>query len=456
MNTDGEKNPVENLCSYQDYDDMAPEMTPHPHRVVIVGGGFGGLYAAKALRCVPVDVTLIDRRNFHLFQPLLYQVATGGLSPADIASPLRAVLSRQKNTTVLLGEMTGLDRENRRVLLKDRSIPYDSLIVATGAVNHYFGNDHWAGWAPGLKSVEDAIEIRRRVFQAFECAESEFDDNKRRTMLTFVIVGGGPTGVELAGALGEIANETLKGDFRRIDPSQARILLLEGGPRILTAFPESLAAKALKSLNRLGVEVLTNSLVINMAESMITIKEGGRQKQLATQTVVWAAGIRASSPGTALARNNPDLLDRTGRIKVAPDLTVHGYPEIYVIGDLADFTHQTGKPLPGTAPVAMSQGKYAAKCIRKKLAGKTVSPYRFSDKGNLATIGRAAAVADFNWLRLSGFSAWVVWLFVHLMYLVEYDNRLLVFVQWAWNYFTKNRGARLITTPERRRETPVD
>ena len=415
------------------------------HRVVIVGGGFGGLYAAQSLGKAPVAVTLIDRRNFHLFQPLLYQVATGGLSPGEIASPLRVVLRGQRNTEVLLGEVVDLDAEGRHVILSDGEAAYDDLIVATGATHHYFGNDQWAPLAPGLKTVEDATEIRSRVLAAFERAEREEDLEKRRAWLTFAIVGGGPTGVELAGALGEIANDTLRHDFRRINPAEAEILLIEGEDRVLPLFPRDLSAKAEKQLIGLCVRSLTGARVTNIDAEGVTIEYGGQERRIATRTVLWAAGVRASRLGKVLAERAGAPLDRAGRVVVAPDLSLPAHPEIHVIGDLANFSHQGGQPLPGVAPVAMAQGRYAARLIIRKLRGQPVAPFHYRDKGNLATVGRNKAVAQFGKIHIAGFLAWVLWVFVHLMYLVEFENRLLVFVEWVYNYVTRNRGARLIT-----------
>jgi NADH dehydrogenase len=415
------------------------------HRVVIVGGGFGGLYAAQSLGKAPVAVTLIDRRNFHLFQPLLYQVATGGLSPGEIASPLRVVLRGQRNTEVLLGEVVDLDAEGRHVILSDGEAAYDDLIVATGATHHYFGNDQWAPLAPGLKTVEDATEIRSRVLAAFERAEREEDLEKRRAWLTFAIVGGGPTGVELAGALGEIANDTLRHDFRRINPAEAEILLIEGEDRVLPLFPRDLSAKAEKQLIGLCVRSLTGARVTNIDAEGVTIEYGGQERRIATRTVLWAAGVRASRLGKVLAERAGAPLDRAGRVVVAPDLSLPAHPEIHVIGDLANFSHQGGQPLPGVAPVAMAQGRYAARLIIRKLRGQPVAPFHYRDKGNLATVGRNKAVAQFGKIHIAGFLAWFLWVFVHLMYLVEFENRLLVFVEWVYNYLTRNRGARLIT-----------
>ena len=415
------------------------------HRVVIVGGGFGGLYAAQSLGRAPVSLTLIDRRNFHLFQPLLYQVATGGLSPGEIASPLRHVLRKQRNTEVLLGEVVDLDVEKRLVILRDGEAPYDDLIIATGATHHYFGNDRWAPLAPGLKTIEDATAIRRRVLMAFEQAERETDPEKRHAWLHFVIVGGGPTGVELAGALGEIANDTLRHDFRHINPAEARIILVEGEARILPPFPPDLSAKAEKQLVALGVRPLTGARVTNIDADGVTVTFGGKEERIPARTVLWAAGVKASGLGKVLAERVGAPLDRAGRVLVEPNLSVPGHPEIHVIGDLANFTHQGGKTLPGVAPVAMQQGRYVARSIQKRLRGEPVAPFHYFNKGNLATIGRNRAVAEFGKLHLSGFPAWFVWVFVHLMYLVEFENRLLVLVEWVYNYVTRNRGARLIT-----------
>jgi NADH dehydrogenase len=420
--------------------------TGQPHRVVVIGGGFGGLYVAKALSRAPVSVAVIDRRNFHLFQPLLYQVATGGLSPGEIASPLRVVLKNHRNTEVLLGEAVDLDVDRRRVILRDGEIPYDTLIVATGATHHYFGNDQWEALAPGLKTIENATEIRSRLLLAFERAEREGDPAERRAWLNFVIVGAGPTGVELAGALGEIANDTLRHDFRHIDPRDAAILLIEGEPRVLPAFPPDLSAKAERQLIALGVRSLTNAKVTAIDAEGATFTVDGRTERIATHTVLWAAGVRASRLGKVLAERAGAQLDRAGRVIVEPNLSVPGHPEILVIGDLSSFTHQGGKPLPGVAPVAMQQGRYVARLIESRLAGREKSaPFHYFNKGNLATVGRNRAVAEFGKLHISGFAAWFTWVFVHLMYLVEFDNRLLVFTEWVYNYFTRNRGARLIT-----------
>lgn len=421
-------------------------ITEKDHHVVIIGGGFGGLYTAQTLGRAPVKVTLVDKRNFHLFQPLLYQVATGGLSPADITSPLRAVLSRQKNTKVLLAEAIDIDPNQGRVILRDGELTYDTLIVATGSSHHYFGHEEWAEVAPGLKTVEDATRIRYSILLAFEAAEREPDPEKRRAWLTFVIVGGGPTGVELAGTLGEMAHNTLKHDFRQIDPAEAKILLLEAMERVLPPYPPDLSAKAAEQLQRLGVTVQTNTMVTDIQEDLITVKrENGQTEQIQTQTILWSAGMKASPLGQILAERTGVQLDRAGRVTVEPDLTIAGYPNIFVIGDLANFSHQDGKPLPGVAPVAIQEGLYAAQLIKARLQGQNLSPFRYINKGSLAVIGRNAGVADLGRIKFTGFIAWLAWLFVHIFYLIEFDNKLLVLIQWAWNYFTRRRGARLIT-----------
>jgi NADH dehydrogenase len=415
------------------------------HRVLIVGGGFGGLNAAQALAKAEVQVTLIDRRNFHLFQPLLYQVATGGLSPANIAVPLRAVLKRQKNTRVLLGEVVNFDLERRLAILKDGTEPYDSLIVATGSRHHYFGHPEWEKFAPGLKSIEDATTIRRRILSAFEKAERCTDAEDCRALMTFLIVGGGPTGVELAGTIGEMAHTTLRGNFRSIDPAKAHIVLLEGAERILSMFPPKLSAKAVQALNRLGVAVRVNTKVTDVQADRVTIQSGQQTEMIRAHTVLWAAGVEASPLAKALAQASGAQLDRAGRITVQPDLTLPGHPEVFVLGDMANYPYQGGKPLPGLAPVAMQQGSYVADLIQRRLRGVPSAPFHYRDRGTMATIGRAAAVADLGWITFSGLLAWLTWLFIHLLYLVEFQNRFLVLFQWAWNYFTRNRSARLIT-----------
>ncbi|MFI5366748.1 MAG: NAD(P)/FAD-dependent oxidoreductase [Candidatus Binatia bacterium] len=417
-----------------------------PHHVVIIGGGFGGLYAAQALKRAPVQVTLVDRRNFHLFQPLLYQVATGALSPANIAAPLRAILKRQKNTDVLLAEVTDIDVAGRRVILSDGAVGYDTLIVAAGVRHHYFGNEQWAALAPGLKTIEDATEIRRRILLAFEAAEREPDPNLRCAWLTFVIVGAGPTGLELAGALGEIAMHTLREDFRAINPAEARIILVEAADRVLPPYPPVLSAKAARAVGRLGVSVQTGATITAIDTDGVTVRTGVCEERIPTRTVLWAAGVQASPLGGILQERAGATVDRAGRVIVEPDLSVAGHPEIFVIGDLAHFEHRTGSPLPGVAPVAMQQGRYVAAVIQQRLQRERTTPFRYHDRGSMATIGRGVAVADlFGRWRFNGVLAWLAWLFIHLMYLVEFDNRLLVLMQWAWNYLTWNRGARLIT-----------
>ncbi|MGH7827796.1 MAG: NAD(P)/FAD-dependent oxidoreductase [Candidatus Binatia bacterium] len=420
------------------------------HHVVIIGGGFGGLYAAQALRRAPVRVTLVDRRNFHLFQPLLYQIAVGGLSPGDIASPLRAVL-RRPNTQVIMDEAIKIEPQEQKLVLRKRDLTYDSLIIATGAHHSYFGNDLWESYAPGLKTIEDALDIRRRVFLAFECAELESDLEKRRAYLTFVIIGGGPTGVELAGALGELARSTLKDDFRAIKPEASSILLLEGGNRVLPSYPAGLSEKAQRALERLGVTVTTGALVTDVRRDRVVYRRGEETGEVEAGTILWAAGMKASSLGNELSRIIPAKTDRAGRLMVNPDLTVPGYSSIFVIGDLAHVPGHDGNPLPGVATVAMQEGRYAAKLIRNRLRGKATKPFRFRNRGNLAVIGRNAAVADLGRLRFSGFPAWLIWAMVHIVYLIEFDNKLLVMIQWAWNYFTRKRGARLITETVRAR-----
>lgn len=419
-------------------------------RVVILGGGFGGLYAAKALAGAPVDVTLVDRRNFHLFQPLLYQVATAGLSPADIAVPLRRIFRGAKNVRTLLAEAADIDAQGRRLLLADGdSIPYDFLIVATGATHSYFGNDQWAEDAPGLKTIEDAQTIRRRVLLAYEAAERETDPARRAALLTFVVVGAGPTGVELAGALAEMAHHTLQGDFRTIDPSQARVLLVEGLERALPVYPPDLSSAALRSLKHLGVDVRLRTLVTDVGEGAVTLRSDGNEERVPARTVIWAAGVQASRLGKILAERAGAELDKPGRVMVAPDCSVPGHPEIFVIGDLAHFAHGLERPLPGVAQVAMQQGRYVARVIRRRAAGELApGPFRYFDPGSMATIGRAAAVAQVRGLHLHGLIAWLAWLFIHLMYLVGFGNRLLVFLQWAWSYLTYGRRVRLIVGQE--------
>jgi NADH:ubiquinone reductase (H+-translocating) len=417
------------------------------HRVLILGGGFGGLYAAQELKHAPVDVTLLDRRNFHLFQPLLYQVATGSLSPGEIAAPLRSVLSKQKNTRVLLGEAVDIDPSRKQVLLKDGSaVEYEWLIVATGSQSAYFGHDDWREWAPSLKSVEEATMIRHKILLAFEAAERTQDPEERKAWLTFVIVGAGATGVELGGALGEIANQTLKNDFRSIRPQDARILVVDTATRVLSSYPEDLSRKAEKSLLKLGVRVRGGVMVTEIDAEGVTLKTKSGSERVPTRTVIWAAGVTPSEFGRQLVKRTEAETDKGGRIKVKPDLTIPNYPDIFVVGDLAFSTKPDGKPLPGVAQVAMQGGAYAAKTITKRVQGKQQDkPFHYFDKGDIAVIGRAAAVANVFGVHLSGLIAWLVWLFIHLMYLVRFQSRIVVFVQWGFEYLTFSRGARLIT-----------
>jgi NADH dehydrogenase len=418
-----------------------------PAKVVIVGGGFGGLFAAQALKSAPVDVTLIDRRNYHLFQPLLYQVATGSLSPGEIAAPLRSILSRQKNTRVLMGEVQDIDPVSKHVLLADGACyEYDSLILAAGSQSSYYGNDQWQQWAPGLKSVEEATNIRHKIFYAFEVAERIPDPALRRAWLTFVIVGAGPTGVELSGAIGEIARQTLKNDFRSIHPEDAQIILLDGSPRILMTFPEDLAQKAHRSLAKLGVQIKLGTMVKEVDRDGVNLQMKDSTERLSTKTVIWAGGVTVAPLGRTLAKRAGAETDRGGRIKVGPDLTVANFPDLYVIGDLALSLDAGGKPLAGVAQVAMQQGAYAAKAIVRKVKGQPKQkPFKYFDKGNLAVIGRAAAVANVFGVHLSGLPAWLVWVFIHLMYIVEFQSRIIVFMKWAIQDLTSSRGARLIT-----------
>ena len=417
------------------------------HRVLILGGGFAGLNAAQRLRRAPVEVTLIDRRNFHLFQPLLYQVATGSLSPGEISAPLRGVLSRQKNALVLLGEAANIDPDAKQVRLRDgASFAYDSLIVATGSKTSYYGNDAWREHAPSLKTIEEATAIRHKILYAFEWAERSATEAEAREWLTFVIVGAGATGLELAGALAEIANETLKNDFRRINPKEARIILMEGGNRVLAAYPPDLSEKAENLLKRLGVEVMKGVMATAIDSTGVTYRRGEATEKLAAKTVLWAGGVMTTSFGKKLAERTRAETDRSGRIKVQPDLTIPNYPDIFVVGDLAAAQNKEGKPLPGVAQVAIQGGTYAAKTIRARVEGKKdLPPFHYFDKGDMAVIGRAAAVANVFGLHFWGLPAWLIWLFIHLMYIVEFQNRVLVFVQWGFEYLTFSRGARLIT-----------
>jgi NADH dehydrogenase len=416
-------------------------------KVVIIGGGFGGLCAAQQLNSDLVDVTVIDRRNYHLFQPLLYQVATGSLSAGEVASPLRSILSRQKNTRVWLGTVVDIDPDSKHVILADGAIvPYDSLIVAAGSQTSYFGHNEWQEWAPGMKSVEEATTIRHKILYAFEVAERIPDPEQRRAWLTFVIVGAGPTGVELSGAIAEIARQTLKNDFRSINPGEAQVILLDGAPRVLMPFPEDLAEKAHRALTKLGVEVRCGAMVKHVDEAGLTIEVNKQTDSIAAKTVVWAGGITASPLGKIIADRTHAEPDKGGRVKVKPDLTIPNYPDIYVVGDLASATDEKGKPLPGLAQVAMQGGSYAAKTILRRVKGQQpLPPFHYFDKGTLAVIGRAAAVADVFGVHLSGSIAWLVWAFIHILYLVNFQSRVQVFIQWAIQDLTFSRGARLIT-----------
>jgi NADH dehydrogenase len=413
-------------------------------RVVIVGGGFGGLAAARRLGRVPVDVVLVDRRNFHLFQPLLYQVATGGLSPANIASPLRRATRREKNVDVVLGDVTGFDLAGRRVLLEDGELEYDRLIVAAGSTHSYFGKD-WSTVAPGLKTIEDATLMRSRIFEAFERADREEDPEKRAAWLTFIIVGAGPTGVELAGALAEIARHSLRHDFHHIEPSDARILLVDAVDRVLAVYPENLSSNAAAVLARLGVSIVNNVKVTGITPDEVTLDRAGETERISCHTVLWAAGVQASPLGKRLAEEAGVDVDRAGRIEVEADLSLASHPEVAVIGDLASFRHGLDRPLPGVAPVAVQQGRHVADQIAGSLRGQAPAPFVYRDRGTMATIGRAQAVAVLGRFHFVGFSAWLMWLFVHLLNLNQTENRILVLLQWAWSYFTFNRSARLIT-----------
>jgi len=413
-------------------------------RVVVVGGGFGGLAAARALRRVPVDVTLIDQRNFHLFQPLLYQVATGALSPANIASPLRGILRRQKNVDVVLGRVTGFDVAKRRVILSDGEVPYDQLIVAAGATHSYFGND-WSALAPGLKTIEDATEMRSRILVAFERADREPDATRREALLNFVVVGAGPTGVELAGALAEISRHTLRHDFRHIEPEEARITLVDLADRVLQAFPPALSANAADALGKLGVRIRLGTRVADIRAGVASLECAGVREDIPCETILWAAGVQASPLGRLIAEQVDAPVDRAGRISVTERLDLAGHPEISLIGDLASFSHGLERPLPGIAAVAMQQGGYVADRIARQLAGRPVRAFRYRDRGTLATIGRGHAVADLGRFRATGLIAWLLWLFVHLLMLTQTANRLLVLLQWARSYLTHGRSARLIT-----------
>ena len=430
------------------------------HRVAVIGGGFGGLYAARRLgRDDRIDLTLVDRRNHHVFQPLLYQVATGAVAPGDIAQPLRSILRRNRNTTVLLGEAVGLDPAKREVALSDGGpIGYDTLVVATGSRHSYFGHDEWARFAGGLKSIDDATRVRREILIAFEAAEREHVAERRHEWMTFVVVGGGPTGVELAGALGEIANDTLRRDFRSINPPDARILLIEAMERVLPGYPADRSRSAERQLKRLGVRVRTSTRVTDITESHVTVEPGagGPPEEIPTRTVLWAAGVQASSFAKAVATATGAGMDRAGRIKVEPHLTIPGHPEIFVIGDAAVQPWKPDRPVPGVAQGGIQGGRYAADAILARLDGRAVQPFRFRDLGDVAVIGRLSGVTNIPWLgpfgRTGGFIAWLIWLGIHIVNLAGFHNRLIVLVRWAWSFVTHGRGSRLITgeplTPE--------
>jgi NADH dehydrogenase len=421
------------------------------HRVLVVGGGFAGLYAAKSLsKDDRIDLTLVDRRNFHLFQPLLYQVATGALSPGEIAQPLRSIFRRRKHTTVLLGEAVGIDVDAREVRMSDGGpIPYDTLVVAAGAHFSYFGHDDWARNAPGLKSLDDALEIRRRILIAFEAAEREHDEARRQEWMTFVVVGGGPTGVELAGALGEIANDTLKRDFRSIDPSQARIVLVEAMDRVLPPYPPDRSVSAKRQLEKLGVDVRTGTRVVHIDDRCVKVEVGETEERIPTRTVLWAAGVQVASFVTAVATAVGAEQDRAGRVLVGPDLTMPGHPEIFVIGDAAVQPWHEDRPVPGVAQGAIQGGGYASWVIRRRLSGQPTQPFRYSNHGDVAVIGRQAGVTDIPWMgplgRQGGIFAWALWLLIHITYLIGFANRVVVVTRWGWSFFTHGRGSRLIT-----------
>lgn len=422
-----------------------------PHHVVIVGGGFAGLEAAKQLGKAPVKVTLVDKRNFHLFQPLLYQVATGSLSPGDIASPLRGVVAEQKNTHVIMGEVVDIDPEQKKLTLHDQELDYDSLVIATGVSHNYFGND-WSEKAPGLKTVEDALEMRRRIFASFEAAEKETDLEKRKALLTFAIVGAGPTGVELAGALAELAHTKLKEEYRSINTTEAKIYLIQSGDRVLPSFKPALSDRARIELEKLGVTVMTKTRVTNIENNVVTVSSGETIKEIPAHTILWGAGVKASTVSEIISKRTGAELDRAGRVFVKKDLTIPGYSDIFVIGDLANFSHQGDSPIPGVAPAAMQEGFYVAKLIKKRLKGQTLKPFYYIDYGSLAVIGRHQAVVQYKAIRFSGPLAWLAWLFIHIYYMIEFDNQLIVMIQWAWSYFTGQGGARLIT--EKAMKTP--
>ncbi|WP_417850508.1 NAD(P)/FAD-dependent oxidoreductase [Thalassoglobus sp.] len=418
------------------------------HQVVVIGGGFGGLETARRLRRVDVAVTLIDRRNFHLFQPLLYQVATGGLSPANIATPLRSILRKQKNCQILMGEVVGFNAKQKQVVLRDKVLQYDTLVLAAGAGPSYFGNDSWETYAPPLKTIEDATSIRGRIYTSFELAENETDPERRKELLTFIVIGGGPTGVELAGALAEISHHTLVHDFRHINPKEARIILVEAGGAILSTYPSKLTESAARKVQELGVEIRLHTMVTGIEKDRIELKTPSGIEHIATHTVMWAAGVKPNPLSQVLASEIGIDCHKSGRIPVNSALNIEGHPDLFVIGDIAHCEDHDGKPLPGVAPVAIQQGRYVAKTIQARLRGDLKpEPFRYQNRGSMATIGRKAAVAEIGKFTFSGFFAWLLWLVIHLMQIVQFQNRLLVLFQWSYSYFTYNRSARLITQP---------
>jgi len=422
-------------------------MTSSKHRVVIVGGGFGGLHAGKALNEERLEVALLDRRNYHLFQPLLYQVATGGLSPGEIAAPLRAIFEWQKNLRVLMTEATGFDTTRKLVQTRMGEMPYDSLIVAAGAQSTYFGNEKWATIAPSLKNIEDATRLRARLLSAFEEAEKEPDPDRRRSLLTFLIVGGGPTGVELAGALSEIANDALREDFRSFEPEDARIIILDSGPRVLSSFSEALSKSALRQLIELNVLCRTGVRVLEVTEEGARVLANGKEEFIPSRTVIWAAGVTGSPLGKILSEATGIPLERGGKLPVQNDCSLLGHPEIFVIGDMAHFAHNLDRPLPGVCQTAMQMGDYVGDLISKRLDNKSKPPFKYFDKGNMAVIGRKRAVAQIGKLEFSGYFAWLLWAFIHILYLVNFQSRIIVAIRWGFDYFSFNRGARLITQP---------
>jgi len=416
------------------------------HHVVIIGGGFAGLKAARTLRDAPIRITLIDRRNFHLFQPLLYQVATGDLSAANIAAPIRTILRNQKNVKVLMGDVTGFDTSSKKILLVDSEINYDTLIVAAGSDHHYYGNDHWRENAPGLKYLEDAFEIRNRIVNAFESAENETDSEIQSNWMSFVVIGGGSTGVELAGSLADIATDTLKLEYDQIDPTCWKITLVEGLDRILSQYPEELSKQATASLESRGVKVLTGSMVSDISSDGITLAKGDTNDFIPSKTVIWAAGIKASPLGKTLSDATGAELDKMGRVIVGENLTIPGHQNIFVLGDLARVEDKSGKPLPGLAPVAIQEGQYAAQCIKNNIQGIPTEPFKYHNRGMMSILGRQEAIAMLGGSTYSGVTAWLLWLFVHLMFIVQFGNKLLILLQWAWEYISKDHHARLLTT----------